>query len=110
MAVDPVAGDEPGQKRAIETARGAQVDVLDAGILAQGRELEAGRQAFGVALGRLPVGHDADAFLERQDGEVGRGALILEGFGHAGQAECEEPFVGRVIEHRDLLMAKGQWK
>ena len=35
MTVDPFAGSEPGEDGAVEAARRAQVDVLDAGVLAQ---------------------------------------------------------------------------
>ena len=100
MTVDPVAGDEPGQQRAVETAGRAQVDVLDTGVLAQGGELETGCHALGVALGGFAIGHDADALLEGQGGEVRRGALFLEGLGHAGQAQGDQPFMGWVCEHR----------
>jgi hypothetical protein len=100
VTVDPVAGDEPGQQPTIEPARGSQVDILDAGVLTQGGELEAGGHALGVALGGFAISHDADALFEAEGGEVGRGALFLEGIGHAGQAQGDQPFMGGVCEHR----------
>lgn len=97
--VDPVAGDQPGQQGAVEAARGAQVDVLDAGVLAQGGKLQARGHALGVALGGLAVGHDADPLLEAERRQVWGGSLLLEGLGHAGQAEREQSFMGGIGEH-----------
>jgi hypothetical protein len=107
VTVDPVAGDEPGHEGAVDAARRAQIDILHAGVLAQGGELEPGGGAPGVTVGGLAVGHDADALLEGEGEQVGRAALLLEGPCHAGQAEGDQTFVGGVGEH-DISL--GQWK
>jgi hypothetical protein len=65
MAVDPISSDEPGQERAIDTAWRAKIDVLHAGVLTEGGELQARRHALGIALGGFAISHDADALLER---------------------------------------------
>jgi len=55
MAVDPIAGGELLEERAIEAADGAQIDVLDDGGLAEGGELEPRHEALVVALGAVAV-------------------------------------------------------
>ena len=100
VMIDPVAGDEPGEQRPVDAARCAQVDVLGRRVLAQAGELEACGDAAGVAVGGFAIGHDADALLEGQGEDVGRGALFLEGSCHAGEAKGDQTFVGRVGEHQ----------
>ena len=107
-AVDPVAGDELLEQRAVDAARRSQIDVLDDGVLAQGGELEARGEALGVALGGLAIDHEAKPLLERQGGDVGRSPLVLEGLGHSGQAEGDQAFMGGVGEHRVSFLV--QWK
>jgi hypothetical protein len=41
----------------------------------------------------------SDAFLERQGIEIRRSSLLLQGFGHSGQAECDQPFMGWMRQH-----------
>src|SRR5438132_4953203 len=94
MAVDPVAADEPGEDGAVDAARGAQIDILHACALAQRGEFEPRREPFCVALGGFAVDKKTDALLERQGLKVRRSSLFLEGFGHSGQAECNQPFMG----------------
>ena len=87
IAVDPIAADEFGENSAIDAAWRAQIDVFHAGALAQGCELEARRETFGVALGGFAIDKESDAFLERQGIEIRGSSLLLQGFGHPGQAE-----------------------
>ena len=63
VAVDPVAGGELVEERLVEAARGSQVDVLDAGVLAQGGELEAGDEALVVALDGLLAATDSPSSM-----------------------------------------------
>jgi len=49
---------------AVEATRRAQVEILDAGGLPEGRELQAGGQAFGGALGGLAIDQEAETILE----------------------------------------------
>ena len=64
MAVDPAAGDETREDSPVEATRRAQIDVLDAGVLAQGGELETGDEALGVALRGLAIDEQSQALLE----------------------------------------------
>ena len=85
--VDPVAGDEPLEQRAVETARRPPVDVLDGGALAQPCMTQPG--------GELAIGAFGGLALEQQGQPLGvaeaGGALVAlqlgEGACHAGQAE-----------------------
>ena len=106
-AVDPVAGDELLEKRAVDAARGSQIDVLDDGVLPQGGELEARGEALGVALCGFAIDHEAEPLLEREGGDVGRSPLVLEGLGHAGQAEGDETFMRGVGEHLGSFLVSG---
>ena len=96
-----------GTDGAIEAARRAQVDVLDDGVLAQRGELEPRGEALVVALGGFAVDQQPEALLERQSVEVGLSSLLLEGLGHAGQAEGDQAFVGGMC--RASRSPLGQW-
>jgi len=65
-AIDPCAVGEMGDDGAVETARRAQIEVLDAGGLAERCELQAGDEAAGVAFGGFAVDEEAEALLEGQ--------------------------------------------
>ena len=60
--VDPVAGDELLEERAIEAARGAVVDVLDQRLLAQLGMAQPGGEFFVVPVGHLPVEQEGQPF------------------------------------------------
>ena len=53
MPKGPPPVDQMRHDGAVEATRCAQVEILDAGGLPEGRELQAGGQAFGVALGGI---------------------------------------------------------
>ena len=99
IAVDPVTADQPGEDGAVDAAWRAQIDVFHACALAQRGELEAGRETFGVSFGGFAIDQQSDAFLERQGIEIRRSSLLLQGFGHSGQAECDQPFMGWMRQH-----------
>ena len=101
VTIDPFACGEPGEDGAVEASRRAQVDVLDAGVLAQGSELQAGGETLGVALGGLAIDEQSKALLEREGVEIGGASLLLEGLGHSGQAESAQALEGGVCQHRD---------
>ena len=88
-----------GEDGAVDAARRAQINVFHACALAQRGELEAGRETFGVALGGFAIDEEPDALFERQGVEVRGSSLLLEGFGHSGQAERDQPFMGGVCQH-----------
>src|SRR5271168_2041667 len=102
VASDPVAAGEPGKDGAIDAAWRVQIDVFHACTLAQRGELEAGRETFSVALGGFAINQQSDALLERQGVEIRRSSLLLEGFGHSGQAKRDQPFMGGVCQHWSL--------
>lgn len=91
VAPDPCAIDQMSHDCAIDAARGAQVEILDTGGLAQGGELEAGSQSLGVPLSSLPINQKAEAFFEAEAVEGGRGVtLLIQRLGHAGEAEGDQ--------------------
>ena len=70
MAVDPIAGDEPGEDGAVDAARRAQIDIFDACTLAQRGKLKARRKTFGVSLGSFTIDKKSDALFEREGIEI----------------------------------------
>ncbi len=96
---DPTAVGEVGEDGAVDAAGRAQVGVLDAGGVAESRELQPGGETAAVAFGGLAVDEQAEALLEGH-GLAGRdAALLVERPGHAGQAEGEQAVAGGVGEH-----------
>src|SRR5215218_23782 len=83
VAVEPAAGGQPLEQRPVEAARGAQVDVLDAGVVPQGGELQPRCQAPALALGGLAVDQQAEPLLKAERSDVGRASLIVQRLGHA---------------------------
>ena len=107
VAADPASIDQVPHDRAVDPARGAQIEILDAGSLAEGGELEPGSQAPGIALGGFPVDQQAEPVLEAQGFEGGVGtALFVQGLGHAGEAEGDEP-LGCRVGQQDLAPFNG---
>ena len=94
MAIDPIAGDQLLEQATIETPDGAQVDILDDGSLAQGRELEPGDQPLVLTRGDLALEQQRQALLEGKRLDVGLAALLVERLGHAGEAKAQEALVG----------------
>ncbi len=107
-ALDPAAGDELLEQRAVDAARGSQVDVFDDGVLAQSRKLQARAKTLRVALGGLAIDHQAEPLLEGESGDIGGSPLLLEGLGHAGKAKGDQAFVGGMGKH--CVSFRGQWK
>lgn len=107
VAPDPAAIDEMGHDGAVEAARRAQVEVLDAGGLAQGGELQAGCQALGIPVGRLVIDQEAEPVLEPEGVERVRGlALRIQRRGHAGEAERDQPLGSGVCQQGSVSF---QW-
>ena len=84
---------------AVKTTRCAQVQILDAGVLAQGSELEPRGQFLAVTFSGLPVNKDAETLFEREIVEGGRPALFVKRFGNAGQAESQKSVMGGMGQH-----------
>lgn len=64
VAVDPGSVDQMRHDAVIDAAGCAQIEILDTGGLAQGRELQAGSQRLGIALGALTIHEQAEPILE----------------------------------------------
>lgn len=87
MGIDPAACGEFLEQRAIETARGAVVDILDRSLMAQPGIAQASEQA--------PIAAIADLLIEQQAEPFGMGQRcgfsgcfdLTEGLGHAVESE-----------------------
>ena len=90
MVVDPSALDKCRKETAVEAARGATVDVLDAGLLAQPGVLQPLRQPLVASQRRVVFEQQRE--LAAADFDVG------EGLGHAVKAERVESIEGRMRE------------
>jgi hypothetical protein len=99
LALDPVAGDEAGEQRSVEPARCRQIDILDDGEVSQPGEFQPGGEALVLPFDDLAIDHQGETILERQGGDVGLAALLVEGLGHAGQAEGDEAIEGGMSKH-----------
>lgn len=107
MTPDPAAVDEMRHDGAVDAARRAQVEVLDAGGLAQGGELETGDQALGIALSGLAINQQAEPVLESEGVKRGRGlALLVQRRGHAGEAKRDQPLGSGVYQQGSVSF---QW-
>lgn len=67
--------------------------------MSQPGELQAGGEALVLAFDDLAINHQGEAILEWESGDVGLAALVVEGLGHAGQAEGEQAIKGGMGEH-----------
>src|SRR3954469_23921305 len=97
---DPIAGDELGEQRLVETARHLHVDILDHGRLAQARVLQSTDKSLVLPLDGLAVDHEREPLLEAKRGNVGLLALLLQRLGHAGKPEGYQAVVCGMREHR----------
>lgn len=99
MGVDPATFGKLGEQCAIEATRGAIIDILDAGLLAQlgvaqarGEALASTQRGFAIEQQCQPFGMtDAIGFA--------RGSDINEGFGHAMQAKRVDLIECRMGQH-----------
>src|SRR6476659_9087979 len=71
LARDPVTIDQLGEEGTLDAARRAQIDVLDDGRLAQGREPQTCDEPLVVALCDLAVNHEAEPHLDGERGGIG---------------------------------------
>ena len=78
LARNPAAIRKMGHDTAVKAAWRAQVQIFDAGILAQGGEFKAGRQLLIVSFCRLAVDQQAGAIFKRKIIEGGRPALLVK--------------------------------
>jgi len=84
MGVDPFAIDELVEQTAIETARGAVIDILDDGVVAQSGIAQAGGQALVAAMRHLAIDEQAEPVCMGKRRALAGGFEFREGLGHAG--------------------------
>ena len=87
MGANPVASQETGNLRAVQSTRLPVVDVFGAGVLLEARQLQQAGQAAIVAAGAFVIDEQAQTFVK---GEFAAGGLLQLsgiGLGHAGQLE-----------------------
>ena len=90
---------EAEDEGAVEAASRLEVEILDRGV-----EVELGKppEALVAALGPvgfLAIEEEREAVLEGEFVHVGHAELLLEGLGHAGQAEFVEQVEGGLAKH-----------
>src|ERR1700693_6562 len=100
---DPVAGRELGEQRLVETACRPRVEILDGGILPEVGKLEPGDEPLAFALDGLAIDEEAEPLLERERSNSGLLPLLLERFGHAEEAEGDQPVVCGMWKHVSFL-------
>ena len=96
---DPVAVGELEEQRAIEPAGSAEVDILDAGLMAQPRRPGASLEALLASQRHFVVEQEAEPFGMFEVARLGRGFERLEALGHAVEAEGMQKIDGRVGQH-----------
>lgn len=98
MVVDPAVLDKLGEQRAVESARGAVVDILDAGLLAQLRVAQAGGEPLVMAQRGFTFEQQREPFgLTEAIGLAGC-FDVGEGLGHPVEAEGVKAVEGRMGE------------
>lgn len=98
VVVDPLAFDQHRQEAAVEAARGAIVDVLDTGLLAQLGVLQPLRQPLVASQCRFAFEQQCKPFGVAEARGVAAGFDVGEGLGHAVKAERVELIEGRMSE------------
>jgi hypothetical protein len=99
MARNPAAIRKMRHDTAVQATGCAQVQILDAGVLTQGRELEPRVQFFAVSFGGFAVDEDAETLFECEIIEDGRPALFFKRLGNAGQAEGQQSVMSGMGQH-----------
>ena len=99
VTTDVIAACKRHHERAVETALGAEVDVFNAGLLAQAGGSGAGLVAFLAAQGSLAVEQQAEPFLMGEAAVLGVLGHLGKGARHAGEAEGGQHLVGGMGEH-----------
>ena len=89
---DPVAGGELGQRGAGDAAPEAAVNVLDIGADAQLGLAQMAKIALVVTMLGFALEYHGKPVVEAELVHVGDVALLLQGLGHAGEAELRHAF------------------
>ena len=107
MVLDPIAGGEAEDDGAIESSWGTEVQILDGGRKAElGLAQQLGLTAV-LADGGLSFDEEGETVFEGEALDIRQGLLLLEGIGHAGEAEIAETGEGRLEKHRSLSQFQG---
>jgi hypothetical protein len=99
MVANPLATGELLEEGEVEAARGAEVDILDHGGLAQSGFAQTTREALVLAAGRLTIDQQAEPILAGQLGGIGSVLQLDQGIGHGRQAERAQPLHRRMDQH-----------
>ncbi len=97
--VDPIAGGELLEERAVEAARRAIVDVLDGRMMAQASISQPGLEPPVAPLGHLTVEEEREPFGVAQLDGLRGGLQLGEGACHAGKPELVELVEGGMGQH-----------
>src|SRR5258708_5181370 len=95
VRVDPFAGSEFMEQRAIEAAVNAVIDVFDDSIMTQSGIAQPRGEAFVTAMGDLAIDQQTEPIGMSEGRAFTGGFEFSKGLGHAGKPE-----LGELIEHR----------
>lgn len=99
MSGDPVALEQHVEQAPIEAARGAVIDILGHGMVAQLGMTQAKGQTPVVAPGRFVIEQQGQPFGMAETGGIAVALQFGERMGHTGQAELVELLKCRVFQH-----------
>lgn len=95
VRVDPFAGSEFMEQRAIEAAVNSVIDILDDGIVAQSGIAQPGREALVAAMGDLTIDEQTEPIGMGEGRPLAGGFEFGESLGHSGK-----PKLVQLIKHR----------
>ena len=98
VGVDPASLGELVEQRAVETARGFVIDILDNSLMTQPGVTQTCRQAPVVAPRGFAIEQQAEPFGMAQRRGFAGCFDLAEGLGHAVEAELTEQVEGRMRE------------
>jgi hypothetical protein len=92
VIADPLATGQGQQERLVQSARGAVIDVFEAGVVPELGAFEMGLESAVGPFGDLAVHQEPEPLVEREGVRVGQLLLFLPGVEHAGELEVSEMF------------------
>ena len=104
----PLAAAQLQDQGLVQAAWAAVIDVFQAGVMAQSCQFQAAAQTRVFTFGQLAVDHQAEAFVEAQIIDIGRGVLLAQRLDHAVQAQGLQLVECRVGQHFGAPFS-GQW-
>src|SRR5271156_1739870 len=103
VRVDPLAAGELVERPTIEAARGAVIDVLDDGLVAQSSMAQPSSKTFVATMGDLAIDQQAEPIGMGKGGPFAGGFEFGESLGHAGKPELSELIKHWMGQHCLLL-------